>query len=79
MSAEWTNAELVRRLDALKEALEAAPGPQPDEPVRADVDVFIENIAGGSCDPYLEAILAAAHGRKRALRNVPRPYGRRER
>lgn len=44
---------------------------------RKDVDVFIENIASGTCDPYLEAILAAAHGRKRALRNVTRPYGRR--
>lgn len=43
---------------------------------RPDVDVLIENIASGTCDKYLEAILAAAHGRKRALRNLPRPYGR---
>lgn len=46
--------------------------------IRPDVDVFIENIASGTCDPYLEAILAAAHGRKRALRNVTRPYGKAE-
>lgn len=43
---------------------------------RPDVDVLIENIASGTCDGYLEAILAAAHGRKRAIRGLPRPYGR---
>jgi hypothetical protein len=44
----------------------------------ADVDDLIEDIASGTCDAYLEAILAATHGRKRALRNIPHPYGRTE-
>lgn len=43
----------------------------------SDIEVLIENIAAGKADPHLEAILAAAHGRKRALRNVDNPYGRR--
>jgi len=46
--------------------------------VPRDIDVLIENIAGGTCDPYLEAILAATHGRKRALRGSIRPYGVRD-
>lgn len=43
----------------------------------SDIEVLIENIAAGRADQYLEAILAAGHGRKRALRNVVYPYGRR--
>lgn len=52
--------------------------PPINQEAKPDYDVLIENIAAGHCDSYLEAILAAAHGRKRALRDVIRPYGRRE-
>lgn len=41
----------------------------------SDIEVLIGNIAEGKADAYLEAILAAAHGRKRALRGVTHPYG----
>lgn len=37
----------------------------------ADVAAILENITEGRADPYLEAILAVTHNRKRALRSVP--------
>lgn len=43
-----------------------------------ELEELIEDIAAGQYDPYLESLLAALHGRKRALRNVPNPYGRAE-
>jgi hypothetical protein len=39
------------------------------------VEVLLDNIASGEADPYIEALLAALHGRKRALRGVPHPFG----
>lgn len=36
---------------------------------------FLDAIADGRADAYLEAILAAGHARKRALRGVRLPYG----
>lgn len=44
-----------------------------------DVEALIEAIAAGHADDYLETILAACHGRKRAKRGIDMPYGRRER
>lgn len=41
-----------------------------------DVQALVENIAAGHADHCLEAILAASHGRKRALRGCAMPYGR---
>ena len=43
-----------------------------------EIDDLIEGIAGGLYDLYVESLLAALHGRKRAIRNVPHPYGRTE-
>lgn len=40
------------------------------------ISVLIENIAAGRADDCLEAILAAAHGRKRAMRGLRNPFGR---
>ena len=36
-----------------------------------DVETLLANITDGRADPYLEAILAVTHNRKRALRGVP--------
>lgn len=36
-----------------------------------EVVAILDNITDGHADPYLEAILAVTHNRKRALRNVP--------
>lgn len=36
-----------------------------------EVVAILENITDGAADPYLEAILAVTHNRKRALRSVP--------
>jgi len=43
-----------------------------------EIDDLIEGIAGGTYDPYIESLLAALHGRKRAVRSIPHPYGRTE-
>jgi hypothetical protein len=43
-----------------------------------EIEDLIEGIAGGEYDPYIESLLAALHGRKRAMRSVPHPYGRAE-
>lgn len=43
-----------------------------------EIDELIEGIAAGVYDPYIESLLAALHGRKRAMRSVPHPYGRTE-
>jgi len=43
-----------------------------------EIDDLIEGVAAGLYDPYVESLLAALHGRKRAIRNVPHPYGRAE-
>ena len=40
-----------------------------------EVQVFLDAINDGRADAYLEAILAAAHSRKRSLRGVRIPYG----
>lgn len=40
-----------------------------------DIETLLDGIADGYYDPYLEAILAASHARKRALRGVVLPYG----
>ncbi len=36
---------------------------------------LLDDLGSGRFDDWLEAILAAAHARKRALRGVPGPYG----
>jgi hypothetical protein len=41
-----------------------------------EIEELIEGIAAGQYDPYIESLLAALHGRKRAVRSVPHPYGR---
>jgi hypothetical protein len=51
---------------------------EPDGDLPADVEAILENITEGRADPYLEAILAVTHNRKKALRNVP-GFVRRER
>jgi hypothetical protein len=43
-----------------------------------EIDDLIEGVAAGLYDPYIESLLAALHGRKRAMRSVPHPYGRNE-
>jgi hypothetical protein len=43
----------------------------PLDDLPANVRVVVQGIAEGEADPYLEIILAAAHGRKNALRNAP--------
>lgn len=40
-----------------------------------DIQVLLDNITAGNADPYLEAILAITHNRKRTLRGV-RGFGR---
>lgn len=40
-----------------------------------DIETLLDGINDGYYDPYLEAILAGAHARKRALRGVVLPYG----
>ena len=40
-----------------------------------DVERVLVALEQGRFDSYLEAILAGAHARKRALRGVCRPYG----
>lgn len=40
-----------------------------------EIQVFLDAINEGRADEYLEAILAAAHGRKRQRRGVRVPYG----
>lgn len=40
-----------------------------------DLDALLALINSGAYDEHLEAILAAAHGRKRARRGIRRPYG----
>lgn len=37
----------------------------------AAVQAFLDSMTRGEMDPYLEAILAVGHSRKRSLRNVP--------
>lgn len=39
------------------------------------VETLLDDITNGEYDDYLEAILAAAHGRKRAKRGVRHPRG----
>lgn len=46
-----------------------------DDATPADVQVLLDVITAGNVDPYLEAILAVAHNRKRTLRGV-RGFGR---
>lgn len=46
----------------------AAAAPADDTP--RNVQSFLDAIASGMYDPYLEAILAVGHNRKRALRGV---------
>ena len=41
-----------------------------------EIEELIGGIADGTYDPYIESLLAALHGRKRAMRSVPHPYGR---
>lgn len=41
-----------------------------EEDVPSDVRAILAAITAGNADPYLEAILAVTHNRKRALRNV---------
>lgn len=44
---------------------------EPEGDLPADVEAILENITEGRADPYLEAILAVTHNRKKALRSVP--------
>lgn len=46
-----------------------------DDDTPSDVRALLANITAGKADPYLEAILAVAHNRKRALRGT-RGFGR---
>jgi hypothetical protein len=39
------------------------------------IESLLAAIGNGAYDPYLEAILAASHARKRALRGVILPWG----
>ena len=41
-----------------------------DDSTPSDVQALLDNIVSGGADPYLEAILAVTHNRKRALRGV---------
>lgn len=74
----WRWAE--REAAELKEAAEAAARAEAaaakvSRGVGSTLDVLLTNIVSGGCDDELEAILAAAHGRKRARRGVADPYG----
>lgn len=46
-----------------------------DDSAPAGVQAFLDSINRGDMDAYLEALLAASHSRKRALRGVRFPYG----
>lgn len=41
-----------------------------DDETPSDVQTLLDNITAGKADPYLEAVLAVAHNRKRALRGT---------
>jgi hypothetical protein len=59
----------------LRRAEQPPPAPEPiDSP--PEIEDLIEGIVIGLYDPYIESLLAALHGRKRAMRSVPHPYGR---
>lgn len=65
--------EWLRRVEEEAEKAEVI---QVDSP--PEIDELIEGIVIGLYDPYIESLLAALHGRKRAMRSVPHPYGRTE-
>ena len=46
-----------------------------DVMTKKQADALVEQINAGEADHYLEALLAAAHGRKRYIRGVRSPYG----
>lgn len=81
--------EWLRRTEEEEEAQEAPAVEEPEEApeiteVRELIESFgqpeigelIDGICDGDYDPYIESLLAALHGRKRAMRSVPHPYGR---
>ena len=53
--------EAVREADAVTTRVDYSP---------TAVQAFLDSITRGEMDPYIEAILAVGHNRKRALRNV---------
>lgn len=61
--------QLQDTCDQERERALTDPGAEDDLP--SDVAAILENITDGRADPYLEAILAVTHNRKKALRNVP--------
>lgn len=60
---------------ALKETYDSMALAQEDDETPQEVQVFLDAISEGRADAYLEAILAGAHARKRALRGTRLPYG----
>lgn len=62
----------------LKDEIERLDAQRPvggDDTTPSDVQALLDAITAGNADPYLEAILAVTHNRKRALRGV-RGFGR---
>jgi len=57
----WWAAQCQDEIDAESAAIDYTP---------TAVQAFLDAMSDGEVDPYLEAILAVGHNRKRALRNV---------
>lgn len=71
----WESLKIQDACDL--EAQRASTDPALDD-LPPEVVAILDNITEGHADPYLEAILAVTHNRKRALRNVP-GFARRDR
>ena len=68
--------EWLRRIEEEAEAEVVAPEEVVETLGRPEIGDLIDGIYEGDYDPYIESLLAALHGRKRGIRNVPHPYGR---
>lgn len=74
-SAKHSFETLRSQDEAEQEQAEAIRGIGCDDETPGDVKALLDAITAGNADPYLEAILAVTHNRKRALRGT-RGFGR---
>jgi hypothetical protein len=66
----WETLRVQDDADVAEEKERAARGIGHDDETPEDVQVLLDNITAGRADPYLEAILAVTHNRKRTLRGT---------
>ena len=66
----WTQLRDQEDRQREADAKEAAQGIGCDDATPDDVKALLDAITAGNADPYLEAILAVTHNRKRTLRGT---------